>query len=225
MVHFLVHAEDGRYRKAFSGYMNEIGSGKPAKAAWQHNFGDTAGFEEKWLAYWKALPDNPTALTYNRATVATLGSFWGRLLARKQAVPDYAALEKIAAADALDLKPDSTDWLPTSLLQDAIKASNATGDVEFQLPKGRSPMVVLTARDGSRAIATVELHGTAVRSVTTTVDDSALALAEAKRLLLINERPKALAILRDGLKRNPHSPLAGELRQMLQPAKPAKAGS
>jgi hypothetical protein len=225
MVHFLVHAEDGRYRKAFSAYMNQIGSGKSAKIAWQREFGDTAGFEEKWVAYWKGLSVDPTALTYNRAAAATIGSFWGRLLVRKQAVADYPALEKLAKTDTLGLKNNASDWLPTSLLQGAIKTANAAGDVQLQLPKGRSPVVILTCKDGSRAIATVELHGTTVKSVTTTVDDSALALAEAKRLFLVNEKPKAMALLRDALKRNPQSPLAGEIRQLLQPPKPSKGGA
>lgn len=60
MVHFLIHAEQGRYRDAFERYLRLIAQGMPDRAAFQHAFGadDTIAFRrqwEKWAAH--AEPD------------------------------------------------------------------------------------------------------------------------------------------------------------------------
>lgn len=223
MVHFLVHAEDGRYRKAFNAFMVAVGSGRPAAASWERAFGDSAGFEKRWKAYWNGLGENPTSDQYDRATVATIGSFLGRALTRKQTFADYAAFVTAANGKKLDIPVSDEDWLPPSLLTDAIKVAEASGVVSLEMPEKGVPRVIMQRSDGGRAVATIEIKAGKVKGVTTTFDDSAIAIAEAKRLQLLAEKDKAKALLQDALKRNPDSPHATEIRAMVNPPKaPAK---
>jgi hypothetical protein len=222
MVYFLVHANNGRYRKAFEGFMQEIGRNRSATTAWANAFGDAAGFEQNWLDYWKTLPDHPTADRYDRATVATIASFWGRALARKATFADYAAFTA-AHRDGKYKQPDNApDWLPPALLADAIALAAESGSVELEPNAKGQPRVVLTRKDGCRAIASVTLAGAGVKSVATSFDDSAKAIAEANRWRVLNERDKANALLKDALKRNPDSPLAPQVRELLAPPRAEK---
>ncbi|MCC5831027.1 MAG: DUF1570 domain-containing protein [Phycisphaeraceae bacterium] len=61
MVHFLVHASDGRYRDAFERYLGLIAQGRTHQQAFEAAFGtaDTAAFEQRWLEYVRDLePDH-----------------------------------------------------------------------------------------------------------------------------------------------------------------------
>jgi hypothetical protein len=250
MVHFLVHAQNGRYRKAFAQFINAVGGGQRATKAWNEAFGDAAGFELKWREYWKTLPDDPTADAYDRASVATIASYWARLIVAdkaaeakaaapgagqagaavagpgelpKDAPATFTAFSKSFTAGTLKLPaPASDNWLPPALLADAIKLAADAGRVNFVLPANQPPRVILSRRDGCRAIATINLAGVKIKSIDTSFDDSAKAIAEARRLHLLNEGKKAKALLADVLKRNPDSPLAGEVRNLMSTAVPEK---
>ncbi len=241
MVHFLVHAEDGKYRKAFSQFVTAVAGGMRPTPAWNATFGDAAGFEQKWREYWRALPDNPTADAYDTASTATIATFWARLLVAEArstepkpgnapaAVPaptanpaptSFAAFQKAFANGALALPTEASDqWLPPALLADAMKQATDAGQVDFIKPANRPAKVILSRKDGCRAIATITIVGVKIKSIDMTFDDSAKVIAEARRLHLLNEGKKAKALLTDVLKRNPDSPLAEEARNLLSPAK------
>jgi len=222
MVHFLVHAEDGRYRKAFNGFMTLVGSGRGAAKAWEQSFGDSAGFEKKWRDYWMKLPENPASDVYDRATVATIASFWGRAIVRKQDIKDFGAFRQGAASKKLEIPVTDEDWLPPSLLAEALKVATGSGAITFEAVEKQAPRVIMQREDGCRAIATIDIKMGKLKGVTATFDDSPRALAEAKRLQLLEQRDKASAILKDALKRNPDSPIATEIRAMIALPKPAK---
>ncbi|HEV7298611.1 MAG TPA: DUF1570 domain-containing protein [Tepidisphaeraceae bacterium] len=226
MVHFLVHADNGRYRRAFSTYMNEIGRGRAASRAWQTAFGDTAGFEQKWLAYWRSLPADPSSDLYDQASVATIGSFLGRAIVRKTPISDYATFTATARDPQQQLPMNAPDWLPASLLAEAIERASTSGQVTLEQPANGPARVVLTRADGCLAIASVSIVGGKVKEVTTRFDDSATVLAEAERLKLLNETGRATAILKDALKRNADSPKAADMRAMIKDlAVPPRAGN
>ncbi len=61
IVHFLVHGDNGRYRKVFGNYLVELSNGRDHTTAFRNAFGtlDTAPFAQRWLGFLKkAEPDN-----------------------------------------------------------------------------------------------------------------------------------------------------------------------
>jgi tetratricopeptide (TPR) repeat protein len=127
MVHFLAHADGGRYQGAFAAFINAIGHGKPYVPAWIDIFGrDIAAFEEKWREYWLSLPDNPTGDLYAKATAATLAGYLARAHGQKQSFDSFDDFIRAAQAGELKMHPD--DWLPPSLLKEAIEQSKKVGE-------------------------------------------------------------------------------------------------
>ncbi len=84
MVQFLAHAEDGRYQRAFVGFMRQIGTGVQWDRAWLANFGSAEGFEDKWKSYWLKLPDSSTPEVYLKALMQTMTSALARETAQRQ---------------------------------------------------------------------------------------------------------------------------------------------
>jgi hypothetical protein len=122
MVHFLAHGENGRYQRAFASFIQQIGRGKSWQEAWQQTFGDAAGFEQRWRTFWTELPENPTADLYVKVNVATWTSYLARAFSQKQTFATFDAL--IDAANKKQLKSHEEDWLPPSLLAEAIATSD-----------------------------------------------------------------------------------------------------
>ena len=60
MVQFLAHGDNGKYQAAFVSFMRAIGRGQQWDKAWLTSFGSAEGFEQRWQAYWNALPEDPT---------------------------------------------------------------------------------------------------------------------------------------------------------------------
>ena len=60
VVHFLVYANRGKYRKALINYLRYLNKGEAALAAFRKAFGtNMSGFESKWMAYVKSLKPSP----------------------------------------------------------------------------------------------------------------------------------------------------------------------
>jgi hypothetical protein len=114
MVHFLVHADDGKYRQGLAACIREISQGHSFDKAWLNTLGPADGFETRWKTYWLSQPSNPTAILYDRATVSVLTSFLARAIAQKQTFDSFDQFTTTAAAGELKISPD--DWLPPSLL-------------------------------------------------------------------------------------------------------------
>ncbi len=154
MVHFLVHAESGKYRKSLDGFLREVSrKGLSWEIAWRKNFGSGVGdFEKLWRSYWLGLQENPTSDMYAQATVATMTSFLARAYAGKQTF--RSADEFFAAAKGKTLKMSSNDWLPPALLERALKNAPQLGKWSLE-PKGRgSAAFSCTLNAGSKLTGT-----------------------------------------------------------------------
>ena len=119
MVHFLVHADEGKYRKAFSAMIHDISRGADRETAFTRHIGrNVEAFEQRYKDWWLAQPENPSGELYVQAVVQTLTSFLARAVAQKQ---KFATAEEFfRAARAETLKSHRSQWLPPSLLNQAL---------------------------------------------------------------------------------------------------------
>jgi len=159
MVHFLIHADDGRYRKAFDLYIDDIAlRNMPWKKAFVLRFGrDLAGFEKRFADWWASLPDDPTAELEALAAVQTLTSFLGRATAQGQKFADAAEFFRMARQGRL--KQHASQWLPPSLLEKALKGAEKRGAWLLNA-SGGWPKLVLETRH-KRYTGTFAVRGAA----------------------------------------------------------------
>lgn len=165
MVQFLAHAEDGRYQRAFAGFMVRIGRGVPWQNAWRETFGDAVGFEDRLREFWLALDNEPSADLYARATVLQLTSLLARATSQKQTFENFDAFIRAVEANEIQMHPE--DWLPHSLNQSAIRgaARLAKAGATLELASGK-PGIVLTQPDSTEKLTGVfTLRGTRVAEV------------------------------------------------------------
>lgn len=159
MVHFLAHAENGKYQDAFANFMQDIGRGRPWEKAWEKAFGSAAGFEEKWKEYWEKLPDNPTADQYARATVATLTSFVGRAYTQKQGFDNF---DEFVKTEPSALKIGPADWLPTTLYTEMLQLTKTLQKegYTYSLERGptKLPQVVCLTPAGIKMVGSFTLR-------------------------------------------------------------------
>jgi len=150
MIHFLVHADGGKYARRLTRFINDTRRMR-YETAWARNFGrDISAFEKKWRDYWLARDDNPTADLYARASVATLTSFLARAAAAGQAFDDMQAFVKAGGGGTL--KMNKRDWLPPSLLAEALSRAPALG--RWSLAKDNNGVMALTlTASGGRTYA------------------------------------------------------------------------
>ena len=161
MVYFLAHAENGRYQKAFNGFMKNISHGMRWEDAWRKNFGSgTGAFERKWKEYWLSMPDDPSEAQRAEATVATLTSFYARAFSQRQIFQSFDAFAKAAASGQLKSHP--SDWLPPSLLDEALQIAAANG--KWEIRKRRGYQVVCTLEDGTELVGTFKVRNQRVVS-------------------------------------------------------------
>ncbi len=204
MVHFLAHGEDGKYQKAFSGYMGDIGRGRDAERAWQDNFGDANGFEQRWRDYWTALPDNPTGDLYCKASIAILTSFAARASASKQTFDGFDDFSRLVASRTI--KVADADWLPPQLGVDAVDLAQKIGKCSIEKAALQSVMVAET-KLGTRFVGTFKLKGNKVDSVSVETDDLKIVLAKANEMIAANskDREKARRMVLESMRIHPKS--------------------
>lgn len=204
MVHFLAHGEDGKYQKAFSGYMTDLGRGRDADRAWQDNFGDANGFEERWRKYWTELPDNPTGDLYCKASIAILTSFAARATASKQTFDGFEDFDRQLKNKSI--KVLDADWLPPQLGVEAAELAQMIGKCSIE-KAGPQPVLVAETKQGTRFIGTFKLKGNRVDSVNVETDDLKVILAKANELITANpkEREKARRMVLDSMRLHPKS--------------------
>ena len=187
MVHFLVHAENGKYRTSLSGFIADISSGMAWKASFQRWLGSNVqAFEQKYRQWWLDLPDNPTRDVYIKADAATLTSFLARAASQGQSFQDAKAF--FQAAKAEQLKCDPAQKLPASLLDRAL-VSIRGWDRGWNIDNTtRVPKLVLTWPDGTIFTGTFAIGGGKCADVKLTVTPSPPA---AKGATTKPEAPKA----------------------------------
>lgn len=171
MVQFLAHGDGGKYQKAFATFMNDMSRGKSWQDAWQSAFGSAQGFEQKWRDWWLALPDNPSEDVFAQATASKLAGFLGRAFAQKQSFESFEEFYRIA--DARQLKAAPTDWLPPTLLEDALNEVDQSRKLgaEWLLnqPAKERPQIVCRLRDGRTITATFTIRSGKVSEVRTSI--------------------------------------------------------
>ncbi|MEM6394318.1 MAG: DUF1570 domain-containing protein [Planctomycetota bacterium] len=97
VVHFLIHGDNGKYRRAFQRYLSLISNGRTSQTAFAEAFGtnDTDGFARRWRQY--TLEElEPDPLTTAVGRLHFLGA--GLLLLRERGEPTPASLDELKAA-------------------------------------------------------------------------------------------------------------------------------
>lgn len=222
MVHFLAHAEGGRYQKAFTQFMVAINRGVDWQRAWLMSFGSAQGFEDRFVEYWKSLPDKPTESLYVQATALTLSSYLARAVQQGETFADWDAF--LTAADKGELKCSAGNWLPPVVLENAIKRVKAGGEWSLDAVNAKSPRIIVKIADGSLIVAEFRLKGQGVASVTAEVDTLPVAIAQARQLLSEEKNAEARRVLSAAMKDSPRSTAMEEARTLaveLRTSKPS----
>jgi hypothetical protein len=175
IVQFIVHGDDGARQEALGAFLRGSGNATDVQAAWTKQLGDVDDFETKWRAYWTGLPDEPTAELYAEATLRTLTSFLARATARRQRFGSFDAF--LTAAEKGELKSSEADWLPASLLKDALKRAQAMrkdgGTFALVADAPRPPRIVYIDSSAKNMVGRFVLKGSRVDE--TTIDRPAKA--------------------------------------------------
>ncbi|MFW6132611.1 MAG: DUF1570 domain-containing protein [Planctomycetota bacterium] len=168
MVHFLAHAEDGKYRDAFGAYIAHITDRRmPWRKAYVRSIGGhPRQFRAEFDKWWLAREPDDTGHLYIRATVATLTSFLGRAILAGQSFE--TAEEFFAAAEAGELEHPEGQWLPPSLLQDVLPLGGKLSTWRLTVPPARIKLV-LQRDDGTTFSGTYTARRGKVRDVDVTV--------------------------------------------------------
>ena len=162
MVHFLAHANNGRYQDAFGDFLRAVSHRQQWEQAWRRNFGnDINAFQQRWEEYWLGLPDRPTEELEAQAIVATVTSYYARALSQRQRFEMFE--EFVAAAEAGRLKFHEDDRLPAALLEGALAAWPEIGTWSLRL-RGK-PAVVCVRADGTIIEGRFRLRNHRVKSV------------------------------------------------------------
>lgn len=75
MVHFLAHADDGKYAKPFGRFLAGAHRARSPEAHWISIFGrNVKAFEDRWRDYWLKLPSDVTEVDAAEALVSTITS-------------------------------------------------------------------------------------------------------------------------------------------------------
>ena len=164
MVHFLAMAEDGKYQRAFVDFLADVSRQTDWDQAWTKRFGKNVDtFQQRWATYWTDLPDNPTADLYTQAIASTLTSFYARAFSQRQY---FDKIEQFfATAEAGKLKADRRDWLPPSLLHDALAVAPQLGEWWLDHKPGQRLLLCRT-NAGTVLEGSFKLEGGRVQSVT-----------------------------------------------------------
>jgi hypothetical protein len=152
-VQYLVHAEDGRYNRSFTAFVQALSHGNPWRKAWRDTIGPIDGFEQTWRTYWLGQPEHPTADTYAEGCVRILTHWLARSHEAGVSVTDPQQLLAAAADDNIPMEPG--EWLPASLAQMARveMASLADQGYAFAIQTGRGlPQIVASSPDGGRIV-------------------------------------------------------------------------
>lgn len=171
MVHFLAHAEGGRYQDPFARFIKEVSRNVPWQQAWEHTFGrGVREFEQKWRDYWQNMDENESFELQARATILTLTSFYGRAFAQKQIFESFEPF--LQSAKEGQLKVGAKDWLPPALLEKAAKAAARLGG--YSIVKGPSGYkLVQELPDGSKLIGTFQAANGQIRRESVQVESQA----------------------------------------------------
>jgi hypothetical protein len=177
MAHFLAQGDNGKYQKAFAGYMEALSRGTRPDRAWAQQFGVADGdvsFEKAWKKYWTELPAHPTRELYAGAQAQILTSFLARAAVTGKKFTTFGAFLDAAKAREIKLPTDPVIWLPPALLEMALDDPwldaadfivKWTGNVPT-LTEQYGEDVITVEYKGARTVATVKKAGAATAPAT-----------------------------------------------------------
>jgi len=141
MVHFLVHGEEAKYRRAFARFIKDVSRGENWTEAFRSRFGrNIKAFEYRYRRWWLAREESPTWPLYVKAVVQTLTSFLGRAVSQGQ---KFATAEQFfRAARSRELAGDKAQWLPPMLLEEMLLHARKWKGWSLD-SRGGSPKLVL----------------------------------------------------------------------------------
>ena len=180
MVHFLAHADNGKYQNAFEQFMLQISKGQPAATVWTSVFGkDSSAFEARFAQWWLNLPDEPTRSGYIQAVVQTETSFYAR-----------AYLQRLTFSDPLTFfknyrPPENANsrdlWLPPTLFAATSETAARVGDWTMIIPPKQPPQLICVDDDGTKYVGTFVVSGNRVTRVSVDVTPGNNAQAAPRR--------------------------------------------
>lgn len=133
IVHFLVHADGGRYRKPFMAYLRYLGRGIDSAKAFERAFGadNFDAFEKRWGDYVDKLNPNPAVVAHTRLSVLAEGL---QALAERHREP--------ASLAELQRELKRIKFETTFGSHGAETTYSADDDELFEPPHGHAPGVV-----------------------------------------------------------------------------------
>jgi hypothetical protein len=181
MVHFLVHAEAGKYKDSIVKLVNDIADGRdPVEAFKARVTRDIDGFEKAFSQWVLSRPAQAALETERQVVLQTLTSYLARAQLLRLDMPDVEAFFAHGQAGriAIDLKTDRHHWLPQGLLRDALKKARTMKTWKLQ-GQGLARQLVLELPDGTQMVGSFVLGPKSVEVKTKTVPPP--ATAEASR--------------------------------------------
>jgi hypothetical protein len=161
LVHFLV--EGGR-QVALENFIRDTAAGASWQAACEKHLGRVEDIESAWRSYWTKLPDDAAGELYAQATMRTLTSFLARATLRRQRFDSFEGF--VSAAKQGELKSAESDWLPPSLLNDALARVAAMqkdgGLFALSSRAPRPPHLLYEDKDGRQMAGKFTLKGSRV---------------------------------------------------------------
>lgn len=130
LVHFLLHAERGRYRQALLTYIRETSTGRDLDTAAERAFGTTNfnAFQRRWVEYMKQLEPDPVSTAMERLEFFGAGLL--ELHARGVTVSSVDELK--GALRKIDFKHDIRDL-------HGVRSFSASDDALFEPPAPENP--------------------------------------------------------------------------------------
>ncbi len=181
MIHFCLHAENGKYQKALVAFMKSVAGGATFEQAFSANFGNPDALQKAYLAWWATVSqESVVGRPRTQATVATLASFLGRAWSQGQKFD--TADDFLKAAGDGSLKRNPKQALPDELLKEALDRAAKLQDWSFeqQANKAAPPKLVLKQAAGATFTATITLKQNLVDKVVVEVKEPAPAPSAPK---------------------------------------------
>jgi hypothetical protein len=151
MIHFFLHAYNGKYRRNFTDYLDDMIQGRPNLPAFEERFGkDMEGLEKEYRRWWLGLEDRPSADLYDQITVETLLAYLARWRERGKDFPSAEAFfDAVRQGKAyLSLKDRPASWLPSALLDEAMTEAQRHATWRLGKDSAARPTLTLIRDDG-----------------------------------------------------------------------------
>jgi hypothetical protein len=147
MVHFLMHADNGKHRAKLNDFVRDIVAGKATADSFANYFGHDGGpLGRRYGEWWLAQPANSTPEPYAQANVATLTSFLARANLSGMKFKDFQEFLQQAQKDKL--LNETSQWLPKELLTKAVGEAKRRSGWSLETAVGKLPKLILKTSDG-----------------------------------------------------------------------------